>query len=133
MSEPVIQLWNVRKSYGVFRRSEALRGVSICVRRGECYGLAGPNGAGKTTLIRLLLGLAMPDEGEVRLLGERPDDPRVRARVGFVPESAELPPAASPRDLVRRFARLRGLPREAAAAGLQQLDRLGVSELLDRP
>ena len=96
------------------RKSQALRDVSITVARGECYGLAGPNGAGKTTLIRLLLGLAAPDAGEVRLLGHRPDDPEVRRRVGFVPEAAEMPPAASPRALVRRFARLRGLTLAAA-------------------
>jgi ABC-2 type transport system ATP-binding protein len=130
--EPALQLWSVGKSFGVFRKQEVLRGVSIRVERGECYGLAGPNGAGKTTLIRLLLGLAAPDMGEVRLFGMRPDTPDVRARVGFVPEAAELPPAASPRALVRRFARLRGL-REAEQQGMEQLDRMGMAELLDRP
>jgi ABC-2 type transport system ATP-binding protein len=79
-----------------------------------------------------LLGLSVPDAGEVRLFGVRPDDPEVRRRVGFVPEAAELPPAASPRQLIRRFARLRGVP-EAESSGLAQLDRLGMAELLDRP
>src|SRR5206468_1879844 len=65
---PALQLFRVGKRYGLLRKSEALRDVSISVERGECYGLAGPNGAGKTTLIRLLLGLAAPDAGEVRLL-----------------------------------------------------------------
>jgi len=124
----------VRKSFGLRRKREALRGVSISVNRGECYGLAGPNGAGKTTLMRLLLGLSLPDDGEVRLLGARPfEDPGVRARVGFVPEAAELPPAASPRELIFRIARLRGLSRGAEQRGLEQLDRLGLAELLDRP
>src|SRR4051812_45818792 len=132
MATPALQLWGVVKRYGVFRKHEALREVSLSVAPGECFGLAGPNGAGKTTLIKLLLGLARPDEGEVRLFGQSPDDPEVRRRVGFVPESAELPPAASPRQLVRRFARLRGVP-EAESSGLAQLDRLGMAELLDRP
>jgi ABC-2 type transport system ATP-binding protein len=111
-----------------------LRGVSIRVESGECYGLAGPNGAGKTTLIRLLLGLSLPDEGEVRVFGQRPDDPEVRRRIGFVPEAAELSPAASPRRLLRRFAVLRGLPlSEAERQGMEQLERLGMAELLDRP
>jgi ABC-2 type transport system ATP-binding protein len=129
---PALQLWSVGKRFGIFRKREVLRGVSIRVERGECYGLAGPNGAGKTTLIRILLGLAAPDSGEVRLLGQRPDEPSARAKVGFVPEAAELPPAASPRALVRRFARLRGL-RDVEQQGLAQLDRLGMAELLDRP
>src|SRR5437868_1931102 len=109
MAAPALQLWRVVKRYGLRRKHEALRGVSLSVAPGECFGLAGPNGAGKTTLIKLLLGLAQPDEGEVRLFGQRPDDPEVRRRVGFVPESVELPPAASPRALVKRIARLRGL------------------------
>jgi ABC-2 type transport system ATP-binding protein len=135
MVEPeALRLWGVRKRYGVVRTHEALRGVSIRVDRGECYGLAGPNGAGKTTLIRILLGLSLPDEGEVRVFGQRPDDPEVRRRIGFVPESAELPPSASPRRLVRRFAVLRGLAlREAEPQGIEQLERLGMSELVERP
>src|SRR5580704_16967875 len=106
---PAIQLVGLEKSYGFRRRKHALNGVTLRVERGECYGLAGPNGAGKTTLIKLLLGLIAPDAGEVRLFGHRPDAPEVRRRVGFVPESAELPPGASPLALVRRWARLRGL------------------------
>ncbi|MGE5048991.1 MAG: ABC transporter ATP-binding protein, partial [Deltaproteobacteria bacterium] len=135
MADPeALQLWGVRKRYGVFRKHEALRGVSIRVEPGECYGLAGPNGAGKTTLIRILLGLSLPDDGEVRVFGQRPDDPEVRRRIGFVPEAAELSPQASPRRLVRRFALLRGLElREAEPQGIAQLERLGMSELLERP
>ena len=128
-----LEVRGVRKSYGLFQRKEALRGVSLKVVRGECYGLAGQNGAGKTTLIRLLLGLTQPDEGEVRLLGGRPDDPEQRRRVGFVPESAELPPSATPRQLVRRWARLRKLELAGAQEqGLATLDRLGMGKLLDR-
>jgi ABC-2 type transport system ATP-binding protein len=134
MEQPALQLWGVKKRYGLLRKHEALSGVSLSVAPGECFGLAGPNGAGKTTLIKLLLGLAQPDDGEVRLFGERPDDPEVRRRVGFVPESAELPPSASPRALVRRVARLRGLALEKfVPRGLQQLERMGLEGLLDRP
>src|ERR1700742_3934879 len=130
--EPALQLWGVVKRYGIFHKHEALRDVSLQVARGDCFGLAGPNGAGKTTLIKLLLGLAQPDEGEVRLFGQRPDDPEVRRQVGFVPELVELPPSASPRALMRRFARLRGLGPAFAQRGLEQLERMGMSGLLDR-
>ena len=131
---PAVQLAGVEKSYGLLRPKPALRGVSLRVARGECYGLAGPNGAGKTTLIRVMLGLIAPDAGEARLLGVRPDSPEVRARVGFVPEAAELPPGASPLQLIRRWARLRGLPvRTAVGRGEATLRRLGMGELLARP
>ncbi len=56
-----------------FRRAErvqALRGVSLEVRRGEIFGLLGPNGAGKTTLLKILSCLILPDRGEARVGGE---------------------------------------------------------------
>ena len=130
----VLELDGVCKSYGLFDKKRALGPVSLRVERGDCFGLAGANGAGKTTLIRILLGLSQPDEGEAFLFGQRPDDPEVRRRVGFVPEAALLPDAASPRALVRRWARLRGLPAAATLAqGLETLARLGMAQLLDRP
>src|SRR3954453_16280457 len=69
-----------------FGRREAVRSVSIEVRRGEVVGLLGANGAGKTTLIKMLLGLVRPDAGEVLLLGRSGTDPMSRLRVGYLPE-----------------------------------------------
>jgi ABC-2 type transport system ATP-binding protein len=104
------------------------------VNAGECYGLVGPNGAGKTTLIRILLGLILPDEGEARLFGLRPDLPENRRRVGFVPESAELPHGATPLQLMQRWAVLKGLnPRLALEEGERHLLRLGMKDFLHRP
>ena len=47
----------------------ALAGVSLRVEQGTAFGLIGPNGAGKTTFIKLLLGIAQPSGGRVRLFG----------------------------------------------------------------
>ncbi len=57
---------DITKTFGVVR---ALRGVSFSVRAGEVHGLLGENGAGKSTLIKVLTGLHVPDEGEIRLAG----------------------------------------------------------------
>jgi len=131
---PAVQLVGIEKSYGLFRPRPALRGVTLSIARGECYGLIGPNGAGKTTLIRVMLGLIAPDAGETRLLGVRPEWPEVRRRVGFVPEAAELPRHASPLQLMRRWARLRGIAvSPAVEQGEAMLRRLGMGELLARP
>ena len=54
------------KSYGARR---AVSAVDLRVKLGQVHGLLGPNGAGKTTLLRMLLGLAAPGAGSVRLLG----------------------------------------------------------------
>src|SRR5882672_614569 len=130
---PAVQLIGVEKAYGLVQARPALRGVSLRIARGECYGLAGRNGAGKTTLIKVMLGLIAPDAGEARVFGVRPDRPEIRRHVGFVPEAAELPRGASPLQLVKRWARLRGLPVQAALAqGEANLRRLGMGELLHR-
>jgi ABC-2 type transport system ATP-binding protein len=71
-----------------FGSRAALEGVDLAVPRGCAFGFLGPNGAGKTTLIRLLLGLASPSAGRMRLLGrELPGDSAdALARVGAIIE-----------------------------------------------
>ena len=75
----------LRKRYGAI---DAVDGLDLSVERGELYGFLGPNGAGKTTTIRMALGLIMPTEGEVDVLGERvsPGSPPPLARVGALVE-----------------------------------------------
>lgn len=63
----MLKIQNIRKCYG---KTEALKGVSLTIGRGEIVGLFGENGAGKTTLMKCILGLAGVKEGEVTLDGE---------------------------------------------------------------
>jgi len=112
-----------------FGRTEsvALDGVDLEVPRGEAFGLIGPNGAGKTTFIKCLLGIAHPDRGAVELLGRRPEDPRSRARVGYLPERLALPGAWTPRAFLASVTRLKDLRVERA--GLDALlARVGLAE-----
>jgi zinc/manganese transport system ATP-binding protein len=59
-------------------------GAEFSIRGGEFIGLLGSNGAGKTTLFRLLLGLARPRHGTLRVFGNEPE--RGNARIGYVPQ-----------------------------------------------
>jgi len=65
---------------------EALRGVSLTVRRGEVFGILGPNGGGKSTLFRILSTLQAPSEGEARIMGHDVvrEASAVRRRLGVV-------------------------------------------------
>lgn len=81
-------LAGVRKRYGAVA---ALDGIDLEVRAGELLALLGPNGAGKSTAIASWLGLARPDEGEVRLFGESPQSLVARRRVGVMLQGAGLP------------------------------------------
>ena len=64
--EPAILVDGLSKRYGELL---AVDQISFQVNKGEIYGFLGPNGSGKTTTIRMLVGLAQPDEGSASLLG----------------------------------------------------------------
>jgi len=69
--EPIICVDNIFKSYIMGREAvEALRGVSLCVDKGEIVCLMGPSGSGKTTLLNILGGLDAPSRGHVVVDGE---------------------------------------------------------------
>ena len=68
MPEYVLRVENIKKSFGGV---EALKGVSLEIRKGEIHCLAGENGCGKSTLIKIVSGVYEPDGGSVELLGKR--------------------------------------------------------------
>ncbi|BDP42668.1 ABC transporter ATP-binding protein [Deinococcus aetherius] len=108
-----IELSGVNKSFG---RVEALRDLTLDVRAGELTALLGPNGAGKTTAISLMLGLARPTSGTVRVLGGDPLAGRVRSHVGSMPQESAIPQALTVRETVGLFARLYPRPLSVDAA-----------------
>jgi len=108
-SDAVIALDHVTVSYG---RAAALRDVTASFARGA-VGLLGPNGAGKSTLIKALLGLIVPDQGGMRVLGlDVATSPlEIRARVGYMPESDAHIPGMNAVSFVAYCGELAGLPR----------------------
>src|SRR5689334_4059264 len=89
MSEPVVQVENLRHAYG---ERVALDGVSFEARRGEIFAFLGPNGSGKTTLFRILSTLLPAPPGAVRVLGHDAGAERdaVRREIGVVFQSPSL-------------------------------------------
>ncbi|GAA5511360.1 vitamin B12 import ATP-binding protein BtuD [Deinococcus carri] len=83
---PAIEVRGLHKKYGPHA---ILHDIDLTVQPGEVYALTGPNGAGKSTLIRTVTGLAFPDSGEVRLLGQdvHTHGSRARAHLGAVVEA----------------------------------------------
>jgi ABC-2 type transport system ATP-binding protein len=122
------------KTYaGLFgaRSQRALAGLDLTVQPGQAFGLIGPNGAGKTTFIKLLLAVARPTGGKVRVLGGDPEDVRVRARIGYLPERLELPGAGTPLTFLESVARLKRLG--ADPQGVRDLvARVGLAEAAGR-
>jgi ABC-2 type transport system ATP-binding protein len=104
----MLTLENITKRYGTLT---ALDGVSLQIKRGECFGLLGPNGAGKSTLMSLVAGLRAPDAGHLALDGQPLDaaHPAVRAQLGLVPQHIALYPRLSAEQNLRIFGQLFGL------------------------
>lgn len=129
-----LEIRGLTKTYGGLfgTRQEALRGVDLTIPVGTGFGLVGPNGAGKTTFIKALLGIVHPSGGELRVLGGRPDDPRIRARIGYLPERLHLPGQDKPLGFLRDLARLKGLRHLQDDALLALIDRVGLTHALDR-
>ena len=100
------------KRYG---RRRALDGFTLAVPRGAMMGMVGANGAGKTTWMMAVAGFLRISSGAIDLLGRGPFDAAVHAgRFAILPQDSEPPLEAKPADLLYRYARMQGLPAEAA-------------------
>lgn len=127
MSESVASLVvdNVTKRFDEFT---AVDGLSFEVRPGRVFGFLGPNGAGKTTTIRMIVGITAPDEGEIRLFGERVG-PNVQDRIGYLPEERGLYKKMKVVDQLRYFAALKGLSGSDADKRIDRwLERMKLAE-----
>ena len=82
----VIETHALTKKYG---EKVAVNQMCAHVKRGDIYGLIGKNGAGKTTLMKLILGLSMPNSGEITLFGSS-DLNKERKKIGSLIEAPAL-------------------------------------------
>ena len=124
MSAPLIDVSHLRKRYG---ESVVVDDVSFHIAPGECLGVIGPNGAGKTTTIRMALGLATPDAGEVAytLDGTRRTMPAdalaIKARLGVVSQFDTLDPDFNLAENLLVYGRYFGMKDAAIRARIPQL------------
>ena len=119
----IVEVQRATKRYGT---TEAVRDVSLALNPGETVALVGHNGAGKTTLFKLMLGLARPSVGTIRVLGEDPaaGEFAARRRLGYLPESVSFNAALTGREVLSFYARLKDEP---VTKTLELLDRVGLA------
>ena len=133
----VVELEGVTVAYGAVL---AIEDVTFRVKRGQFVGVIGPNGSGKSTLLRVILGLAKPIRGSVRVFGK----PREQLggdvhRIGYVPQLSTLdrsfPVRAGDVVLMGRYGRI-GLVRRPSRADRQAaqraLEQVGMAEFAGR-
>ena len=90
--ENAIEIRNLSKS---FRGMYALNGLNMTVPVGSIYGFIGENGSGKSTTEKLICGLLVADEGEIKLFGKDYTDAGRRVRIGALIEKAGCFPGSS--------------------------------------
>ena len=124
-----VELASVRKSYDDF---VAVDDLSLRIQPGRIYGLLGPNGAGKTSTLRMIIGIIVPDSGQVLMLGE----PLSRAhtnRLGYLPEERGLYKRMKVLTHLVLLAQLKGLTSgEAATRAHRWCERLELTAWMDK-
>jgi lipooligosaccharide transport system ATP-binding protein len=105
---PLIHARGLTKRFGSFT---AVDGIDFDVQKGEAFGFLGPNGAGKTSTMRMIGGVSPVTEGLLRVLGmdQKTDGPRIRARLGVIPQTDTLDNELSVRENLLIYGRYFGL------------------------
>jgi lipooligosaccharide transport system ATP-binding protein len=126
---PLIRARGLTKRFGTFT---AVEGIDFEVAPGEAFGFLGPNGAGKTSTMRMIGCVSPVTEGELSILGLDPerDGPRIRARIGVVPQQDTLDTELTVEDNLVIYGRYFGLKRSEARRRAAEL--LDFVQLTDR-
>ncbi len=124
MIEKALEIKTVTKKFG---KLVAVSNLSLSVPSGSIYGVLGPNGAGKTTTIRMIMNIFAPDEGEIKIFGERMTE-ETKNIIGYLPEERGLYPKMQTLELLIYFGQLKGISaKEAEKRGVELLERVGLS------
>jgi lipooligosaccharide transport system ATP-binding protein len=129
LPQTMIHARGLVKKFGDF---VAVDGIDIDVAQGEAFGFLGPNGAGKSSTMRMIGCVSPPTAGTLRILGLDPrrDGPKIRGRLGVVPQQDTLDLELTVRENLLIYGRYFGLPRALIRERAAEL--LEFVQLLDR-
>ena len=119
----MIQVSHLTKKYG---QNTAVDDISFEIRQGEIVGYLGPNGAGKSTTLKMLVGLLQPTSGEISVAGYSAETEllKLKQRIGYVPEEAQLYEHLSLVEHLQLIGRLYHLEEGLIAEKIKDLARL---------
>jgi lipooligosaccharide transport system ATP-binding protein len=118
--EPLLYARELTKRFGAF---VAVDDIDFEVRRGEAFGFLGPNGAGKSSTMRMIGCVSPVTSGTLRIFGMDParDGPRIRSRLGVVPQEDTLDLELTARENLLIYGRYFDLPRRVIRERADQL------------
>src|SRR5687768_14736916 len=99
--ETVVEIKHVKKTFG---KNEVLKDINLTIKKGENLVVLGKSGSGKSVLIKCMVGLVVPDEGDITLLGKNitslsnEEINELRKKVGFLFQSGALYDSMSVRE-----------------------------------
>ncbi len=101
----MIELKDIYKSFG---KIEVLKGVSFEHKKGEVLTILGPNSSGKTTLIKIILGMVIPQKGEIYIDGELVNGKyQYRNGIDYLPQIARFPDNLTVQELISLIKEMR--------------------------
>ena len=123
----MISLQKVSKKYG---KLNVLSEVTLDLKAGHCYALLGPNGSGKTTLIKSILGMAIPDSGEVKVANQNIAwQYQYRKWIGYMPQIGQYPGGLR---MAQLFDMMKSLRMDVKNTDEELIESLGLRPLMDK-
>lgn len=123
----MISIKNLHKTYS---KNKVLQGLDLELSKpSKITAVLGPNGSGKTTMIKCILGMVLPDEGEIKVLEKSVKGAwQYRSQIDYLPQIARFPENLSVRELIRFIKDIRNEESNEAAL----IERFGLEEYLDK-
>lgn len=101
----MIDIKDLHKKFG---KNEVLRGIDLTIDEGGIFSILGPNGSGKTTLIKSILGMVLPDKGEISINGKSVKNSyKYRDKIDYLPQIANFPGNLKVNELIAMIKDLR--------------------------
>lgn len=109
----MIKIDNLHKNFG---KNQILKGVDLGITEGGIFAILGPNGSGKTTLIKSILGMVIPNKGDI-FIDDTPIKKswKYRQQIDYLPQIANFPANLTVKELIRMIKDLRNKPGDDAA------------------
>lgn len=123
----MIRIENVTKHFGKFK---ALDHLNLTLGQGECIALIGPNGCGKTTLIKTILGMVLPEKGQVFFKGNNIyNDTEYRRHIGYMPQIGRYPENMSIGQILEM---VKGIRNSKETLDVELYEQFEINKMLDK-